>query len=257
MLNIFMELDRKSYKPLYIQLSEIIIDYANENDFKNGDILPSENELLSRFDVSRHTIRLAVERLVQLGAAQKMRGQGTFFIEKEKTQSIHFHFNFNKSAEKIGLEVTNKLIDKKTVRGRVNWFKGLTPDHWDETVSIRRMKSTSGELLAIDERILPGFVVKRYSQEEIKNENLFFDLMEKNSDTQTEQFNYTFISQALTNEESELLKFPRGTSFLRRIGEYYNVMNELFMLSRLTIVSDRINLKYAYTKQKNGWIIQG
>lgn len=122
---------------------------------------------------------------------------------------------------------------------------------------IRRTKWSSDELLAVDERLLPGFVLKRYSPEEIENENLFLDLMGKNPDTQTNRFNYIFVSQPLTKEESKLLKLTQGTHFLRRIGEYYNVIDERFMLSRLTIISDRINLRYEFTKRGDGWIIQG
>ena len=257
MLDVSTELDRESYKPLYIQLAEILIDYASNHQLKNGDALPSENELLSHFDVSRNTVRLAVDRLVQLGVARKVRGQGTFFIKKKKSLSVHYHYAFNGSVERIGLKVTNKLIDIKTVPNRIKWIQGLGSTNWDETVWIRRIKWASDELLAVDERLLPSSVVKRYSQKEIENENLFIDLVGKNSDTQTDRFNYIFISQPLSRDESKLLKLRRGTHFLRRIGEYYNSVDQRFMLSRLTIISDRINLRYEYSKHENGWIIQG
>jgi DNA-binding GntR family transcriptional regulator len=257
MLNIFTELDRKSYKPLYVQLAESIIDYANESHLKNGDALPSENDLLSRFAVSRNTIRLAVDRLVQLGVAQKLRGQGTFFIKKKRNLSVHYHRAFEGSVERTGLKVTNKLIDKKKVSGRVRWIDELGSTHWDETVLIRRIKSAAKELLALEERLLPGFVVRRFSQEEIENNNISPDLVEKYPDTKTSRFNYIFISQPLTKEESVLLKLPQGTHFLRRIGEYYNSIDERFMISRVTIISDRINLRYEYVKQKAGWVVRG
>ena len=256
MPDISAQLDRQSYKPLYIQISEILIEYAKTHHLEDGDALPSENELLSQFPVSRNTIRLAVDRLVQLGVARKLRGQGTFFINN-KPLSIHYHYAFNGSVERIGLNVTNKLIDKKIVPSAIPWIDDLGSTKWDETVWIRRTKWASDELLAIDERLLPGSVVKRYSQKEIKNENLFLDLMGKNPDTQTERFNYFFISQPLSKEEGKLLKLPPGISFLRRIGEYYNLIDERFMLSRLTIISDRINLKYEFSKKDNGWLIQG
>jgi len=257
MPDISAELDRQNYKPLYIQLSEILIDYANDHQLENGDALPSENELLSQFSVSRNTIRLAVDRLVQLGVAKKLRGQGTFFIKKKKPLSVQYHYAFNGSVERMGLKVTNKLTDKEIIPNHIRWLDGLGSTNWDETVWIRRTKWTSDELLAIDERLLPASVVKRYSQEEIENENLFLDLMGQNPDTQTERFNYYFISQPLTKEESKLLQLPCGTLFLRRIGEYYNSIEERFMLSRLTIISDRINLKYEFSKKENGWLIQG
>ena len=257
MLDVSAELDRESYKPLYIQLAEILIDYANNHQLKNCDALPSENELLSHFAVSRNTIRLAVDRLVQLGVANKVRGQGTFFIKKQKTLSVHYHYAFNGSVERIGLKVTNKLIDISTVPNRIRWINELGSTNWDETVWIRRIKWASGELLGVDERLLPSSVVKRYSQKEIENENLFIDLMGKNPDTKTDRFNYIFISQPLTKEEGKLLKLRRGTHFLRRIGEYYNSVEQRFMLSRLTIISDRINLRYEFSSHENGWIIQG
>ena len=257
MLNVSDELDRESYKPLYIQLAEILIEYASNHQLKNGDALPSENELLSHFDVSRNTIRLAVDRLVQLGVARKVRGQGTFFIKKKRALSVHYHYAFNGSVERIGLKVTNKLVDITTVSNRQKWIDGLGSTNWNETVWIRRIKWSSDELLAVDERLLPSTVVTRYSHKEIENENLFLDLMGKNKDTQTDRFNYIFISQPLSKEESKLLKLRRGTHFLRRIGEYYNSVDQRFMLSRLTIISDRINLRYDYSKHDDGWIIQG
>ncbi len=155
------------------------------------------------------------------------------------------------------MKITIKITDKKIIPNRVRWLDGLGTTNWDETIWIRRTKWASDELLAVDERLLPGSVVERYSQKEIENENLFLDLMGKNPDTQTERFNYIFISQPLSKEESKLLKLPRGTLFLRRIGEYYNSIDERFMLSRLTIISDRITLKYEFSKKDNGWLIQG
>ena len=257
MIDVSAEIDRESYKPLYIQLAEILIDYASNHQLKNGDALPSENELLSHFEVSRNTIRQAVDRLVQLGVAKKVRGQGTFFIKKKRALSVHYHYAFNGSVERIGLKVKNKLTDITTVPNRIDWVDGLGSTNWDETVWIRRIKWASDELLAVDERLLPSSIVKRYSNKEIENENLFLDLMGKNKDTQTDRFNYIFISQPLSKEESKLLKLRRGTHFLRRIGEYYNTVDQRFMLSRLTIISDRINLRYEYVKHENGWIIQG
>lgn len=250
------EVDRNSYKPLYVQLSEIILDYAANNQLEHGDTLPSENELLSRFDVSRNTIRLAVERLVKMGVAKKTRGQGTFYIKEKKALSIDYHHAFEGSVEKLGLKVTNKLINKDTVSGHVQWIGGLGNTHWDETIWIRRLKLADEELLAIEERLLPGYVVKRYSQKDIESKVIGIDLVHQYPDTKTTRFNYIFVSHPLSEEESQLTHLPIGMSFLRRIGEYYNSVDERFMLSRLTIISDRINLRYEYAKHEDNWIMR-
>jgi GntR family transcriptional regulator len=257
MLNGFSELDRNSFKPLYVQLSEIILNHATDSHLKHGDAIPSENELLSKFDVSRNTIRLAMERLVKMGAVKKIRGQGTFYIKDNRSLSVGYHHAFEGSIERAGLKVTNKLINKETVTGCIDWIDGLGKTNWDETIWIRRKKMASNELLAVEERLLPGSVVKRYSQKEIENENISPDLIEQYPDTETIRFKYIFISQSLTEEEADLLRLKRGMKCLRRIGEYYNAVDDRFMLSRLTIISDRINLMYEFAKQKDGYVLRG
>jgi len=248
------ELDRNSYKPLYVQLSEILLEYANDSHLEHGDALPSENELLSRFDVSRNTIRLAVDRLVQLGVAKKIRGQGTFYVKGKRAMSVNWLHAFEDSLKRMGLKVTNKLIDKKTTSGRVGWLAGLGTTQWDETVWLRRIKLAADELIAVEERLLPGFVAKRFSQSETEN-GIIIDLVEQYPDTQITRFNYIFCSHPLTKKEARTLKLPHGTNYMRRIGEYYNSVNGRFMLSRLTIISDRINLEYHCSKQDESWVL--
>lgn len=249
MLNGYCELDRNSYKPLYVQLSEILLNHAADRQLKHGDAIPSENELLSKFDVSRNTIRLAVERLVKLGVAKKIRGQGTFYIKTNQSLSVSYHHAFEGSAERIGLKVTNQLINNEVVPGYINWLDNLGETKWDETIWIRRKKMAFNELLALEERLLPSFVVKRYSKQEIESENISPDLVDRYPDTETTRFNYSFVSQPLTEEESDLLNLQPKIHFLRRIGEYYNAVDDRFMISRLTIISDRINLRYEFAKR--------
>ena len=45
-----------------------------------GDQLPSENEISKYFNVSRHTVRQALEKLSQYGLIAKEKGKGTFCI---------------------------------------------------------------------------------------------------------------------------------------------------------------------------------
>lgn len=257
MSNGVSKLDRNSFKPLYVQLSEIILEYASDKNLEHGDALPSENELLSEFSVSRNTVRLAVEQLVKMGVAKKTRGQGTFYIKDNHGLSVSYHHAFEGSAERIGLKVTNQLINKEIVTGRLDWIDGFGKTNWKETIWIRRIKWASKELLAVEERLLPSFVVKRYSQKEIENENINPDLIEKYPDTEVIRWEYIFVSQPLTEEEADLLKLPQGMNCLRRIGQYYNGVDDRFMFSRLTIISDRIKLRYQFAKQKGSYVLLG
>ena len=73
-----MILDKKSPIPLYHQLSEHIKDQIESGIIVCGDKLPSEAEMIKRYDVARMTVRDALARLVNMGYLAKEHGRGTF-----------------------------------------------------------------------------------------------------------------------------------------------------------------------------------
>jgi GntR family transcriptional repressor for pyruvate dehydrogenase complex len=71
---------------VYNKMLEMII----EGSWKQGEMIPSENELCEAFSVSRNTIRQAVHRLSALGILCSRQGKGTF-VEKINT-GIYLNF---------------------------------------------------------------------------------------------------------------------------------------------------------------------
>lgn len=63
---------------LYEQIYHFIIDEIKSKNYKVGDRIPSENELASRFDVSRITSRKALEMLAEKGIIERIPGKGSF-----------------------------------------------------------------------------------------------------------------------------------------------------------------------------------
>jgi DNA-binding GntR family transcriptional regulator len=250
----FSQVDRSSYKPIYIQVSEMIIGYAKHLDLKPGEALPSENNLLSMLDVSRNTVRQAVDRLVKMNFAIKIQGQGTF-IKKKKDHSINLDLTqgFEGTLNKLGIEVENRLIEKRILKNNVDWVEGLVSVNSEENMLIRRIKISSGTILALEDRILPVHVVERYSKEELENENINPNLLEKYPDTYAKHMKYYFVSSPLSIEEADLLKIKNETSFMQRIGEYYNSEGECFMTGRHIFISKNVNVSYEYERRSDHW----
>ncbi|MDO5518112.1 MAG: GntR family transcriptional regulator, partial [Clostridium sp.] len=63
------------------------IGLIEANKVSAGDQLPSENEIASIFNVSRHTVRQALNYLVQEGWIYKERGKGSFYSNKRNNQT--------------------------------------------------------------------------------------------------------------------------------------------------------------------------
>lgn len=95
-----MEMDRK-YLTIYNKIS---------NDIELGNIqpnskLPSENDLMTQYGVSRDTIRKALNMLESNGFIQKIKGKGSFVIDINKFDfPVSGLTSFKELAQKIGKE---------------------------------------------------------------------------------------------------------------------------------------------------------
>jgi GntR family transcriptional regulator len=70
--------DRKNQEKLYIQVMRILVDEIGKETWRIGDRIPSEDELSSRYGVSKITIRQALTNLAADGYLMKIQGKGTF-----------------------------------------------------------------------------------------------------------------------------------------------------------------------------------
>lgn len=68
-------------------IEKYFISLVEENKVSAGDQLPSENEIASLFNVSRHTVRQALTYLVQEGWIYKERGKGSFYSNKKSNET--------------------------------------------------------------------------------------------------------------------------------------------------------------------------
>ena len=64
--------------PLYLQLKRSIEEAVNSGVIGPGDALPSERDIAVKADVSRVTVRKAVQDLVRGGILIQRHGSGTF-----------------------------------------------------------------------------------------------------------------------------------------------------------------------------------
>src|SRR6478609_11643962 len=69
--------------PLYLQLKRWIEDAVARGAIKPGDALPSERDLAAKVEVSRVTVRKAVQHLVRDGLLIQRHGSGTFVAPQQ------------------------------------------------------------------------------------------------------------------------------------------------------------------------------
>jgi len=73
-------MQRESGVPLYLQVSEILIQRILNGEWPTGSNLPAEPTLCVEFGVARGTVRQALSKLEDEGYIRRERGRGTFVI---------------------------------------------------------------------------------------------------------------------------------------------------------------------------------
>lgn len=68
--------------PRYVQLAELFRERVNRGFWRPGSILPSIEQLMAEFGVSRVTVRQAIALLAEEGLLSPQRGRGTFVMSK-------------------------------------------------------------------------------------------------------------------------------------------------------------------------------
>ena len=77
--------------PLYRNVQRQIKNQIISGYFKEGDLLPSENDLAEQYHITRTTIRHALEELVKEGYIEKKKGKGSIVSLPNRTLGM-FHF---------------------------------------------------------------------------------------------------------------------------------------------------------------------
>jgi Transcriptional regulators len=100
--------------PLYLQLKRWIEDAIKRGLINPGDALPSERDLAQRADVSRVTVRKAVQQLVREGVLVQRHGSGTFVAPQTQRveQSLSQLTSFTEDMARRGMSVRAEWLER-------------------------------------------------------------------------------------------------------------------------------------------------
>ncbi len=104
----------QSGAPLYLQLRRSIEDAVNRGVIGPGDALPSERDIATKADISRVTVRKAVQDLVKGGVLVQRHGSGTFVAPRVERveQSLSRLTSFTEDMARRGMAVRSEWLDR-------------------------------------------------------------------------------------------------------------------------------------------------
>ena len=107
------KIDKKSEIPLYQQLAHSIKKAVDEQKLKENDKIPAENEFCKIYDLSRTTVRQALDILEKDGYIYKLRGKGSYVPTPKIYQNRSSFSKFYDDMRSLGKVPVSKIISLK------------------------------------------------------------------------------------------------------------------------------------------------
>jgi len=213
-------IDPTSYKPLYLQISEILRNQIKAGTYCPGDLLPSENDLLDRFPVSRNTAQRAIEDLVRDGLAIRIQGKGTYVPKSLVNFGLHRLTSFSEEMRFKGLEPSSKILRFEIEKPKENIAEKLNLDPGDQIYNLVRIRYGNEHAMALQNSSLPVKLCPGLEKYDFSQKSLF-NVLEKDY-----QHHISWQAQNLKpcnarKSEANALEIEVGTPLLYLNGVAY------------------------------------
>tara|TARA_R110002096_G_scaffold434800_2_gene657906 strand:- start:9157 stop:9945 length:789 start_codon:yes stop_codon:yes gene_type:complete len=168
-----------NYKPRYEQISDQLRSEISDQRFEPGDKLPSEKRLCEYFDVSRVTVRQALQQLEHQGLIYRKQGLGAFVSEEKVHHPLVQLTDFSEDMKRAGYTSTSKLISLKKVGpiAEINTILELTNDN--PLIQIDRVRLANNRPIAVDKTWLPASYGQLLFDENLTTQTIYQVLEEK------------------------------------------------------------------------------
>lgn len=207
--------------PLYQQIKDILANKISNSVWQSGDIIPTEQELIEKFDVSRTTIRQAISELVYDGLLEKRQGRGTIVKSLKLTGTLSKLTGFAEEILDSG-NVPNAKLLRAEVRDDLFVEKSKLELAEEEfVVSIHRIRFINDVPAAYEKTSWPKEIGEILMQEDLDKAK-YYQVLE-NNDIYLTKAEEIISAVNATSYEADLLGLSPGTALLDMTRLSYGV----------------------------------
>ncbi|MFV0381644.1 MAG: GntR family transcriptional regulator [Breznakia sp.] len=221
--------ESSSVVPMYEQIATIIRNTIGLGELKQGEKMPTEDELMTMYSVGRNTIRKAIEILSTEGLIEKKQGKGTFVKLPIHFENPTHDGSFTSSVEAALSIPSTTILEKKYIKAPKLVQEELNLDEYQKVLFISRVRKVDGIPAILEEDYFPMEYRFLYDKE-LENASIF-KLLGEYRKTQLDSSKILFDAIAATTKHRDTLGIVEGqpvlaarqTVYCRKIPVYYNI----------------------------------
>ncbi|RZT21932.1 GntR family transcriptional regulator [Fictibacillus sp. BK138] len=204
-------IDKTSPLPLYFQIEEAIKQKIDKGEWESGSMISSEREFAENYEVSRMTVRQAINNLVNDGYLTRRKGKGTFVSGKKIEQKLLGLTSFTEDMKTRGYKPASKLVSFQTVEANNKLAKALDISQNEEVYEIKRVRLANEIPMAIETTYVPVQLIQ-LSEIHIKEGSLYSQV--ENAGFHIDYANQSLEASIAREAESEILEIAKGAPVL-------------------------------------------
>lgn len=206
---------------LSAQIKSSIITKIETQEYLPGELLPSEREFATMYNVSRYLIHDIFNELINQHYLVRVHGKGTFVRKPEQNRVALGVLNEEKNASftslvrNFGIEISNKCLGTGIIKNRKFFANKLGLSVDEEIYGIHRIRFGNKEPLAIEFTYVPYKYfpdIDNYDFEQIS----LYDYM-KSKNHQPVNFNETMMMMENGEKLQKHLHLQSGKSIVNYI----------------------------------------
>lgn len=197
--------------PLYVKLRVMIEEAVASGRLKHGDALPAERDIADAADISRVTVRKAIDELVSEGLLVRRRGSGTFVVKpvQRMQQPLSQLTSFTEDMRRRGMVAGSRWLGRGLFYPTAEETMMLGLAGSARVARLDRLRTANDMPIALERTSLPDDLLP---DPDAVDNSLYLCLLERN--IRPVRANQRISAVLLKDEESRLLGVPPGSAAL-------------------------------------------
>lgn len=198
--------------PIYIKIHDALKAKIERNEWQIGDRLPSERELAQYFDVSRMTLRQAIQLLSDEGILERKIGSGTYVANQKVQEKMTGTTSFTQIMEAQGRVPSSKVTAYFTTNPTSSEREQLQLEEYNQVIRMERIRYADQVPICFEVATIPLDMFQHLSKEEITR-SLYAALSSEGKTIS--RANQTISATVATEHVADFLDVKKGDAILR------------------------------------------
>lgn len=235
-----LRLDRGSAVQLYRQLEDLLCSEIENGGWPSGSRLPTENDLVAQYHVSRVTVRKALAELSHRGYLERKSGKGTFVAEKKIQRGLSGVSSFTEMCHVMGCEPGARTIKMSIEYPTPEEMTGLGIGEDSEILAMERIRYADGKAVVLEKSKFPESFFFLMS-EDLKDASLY-EVVKKHGNIVFTKSVKTLDIVYASVQEARFLNITKGYPLLRISSTVEDVTGQYRYLSQQLCIADKFKL---------------